>query len=306
MARCIKGMCAAVLLVCGAPVFAADVYETVFALAQRLEQNGAHKEAATEYKRYLFLQDFSAGVHSAESYTALSRYYGSLTDDTSVDAPALALNYTRLALRCETDAPRIRALRRQEMDLLLARAQKDGSTLQQEPTFFSYLHLTDFSEDVRAYAWCTLLEHYLQTDQLDAFEQSFLYAKDAFPALFTVSQQEAIFSALGTWRAFTPKSLTAARWLSLFPGLGQLYACDYTDAFNAFALNGALIAFSVYSLVTFHWWDFSLIAFSPLLRFYRGNLYNAQKDAYYYNERKTAAYRAPLLEIVRAAKKTAW
>ena len=88
-----------------------------------------------------------------------------------------------------------------------------------------------------------------------------------------------------------------AGYLSLFPGLGQLYAGDYKDSINAFLLNGSLIAVSVYSICTLDLWTFSLLEFNPLAHFMQGNIYNAQKDAYEYNRRFIDAHKKELLQI---------
>ena len=89
-----------------------------------------------------------------------------------------------------------------------------------------------------------------------------------------------------------------AAYLSIFPGLGQLYAGNYADSLNAFLLNGSIIAVSAWSIYTLDLWTFSLLEFNPLIHFMQGNIYNAQKDVYEYNQRKYKAFSGQILEIV--------
>jgi hypothetical protein len=89
-----------------------------------------------------------------------------------------------------------------------------------------------------------------------------------------------------------------AGYLSIMPGLGQLYAGDYLDSLNAFLLNGSLIALSVWSLCSLDFWTFSLLEFNPLIHFMQGNMYNAQKDVYEYNQGKIKGFYSPIIDII--------
>ena len=119
-----------------------------------------------------------------------------------------------------------------------------------------------------------------------------------YPQAFSPEEYSIIQQNLDNIITFKPKKLEVARYLSLFPGLGQLYAADYKDSLNAFLLNGSLIALSVYSICTLDLWTFSLLEFDPLIRFMKGNIYNAQKDAHEYNTRHINAYTKEIMDLL--------
>ena len=52
-----------------------DAYEDVFLFAQKLESQGVFDQAELEYKRYIFLQDYSAGIHQTQAFSALAGLY---------------------------------------------------------------------------------------------------------------------------------------------------------------------------------------------------------------------------------------
>ncbi len=80
-----------------------------------------------------------------------------------------------------------------------------------------------------------------------------------------------------------------AYWMSLFfPGSGQIYAGDWKNGFNSFALNGLLVYIFLVDMQNYSFWD-SFIAIYPWLqRYWMGGYKRAQNIA----RRKRAENRA--------------
>jgi hypothetical protein len=79
------------------------------------------------------------------------------------------------------------------------------------------------------------------------------------------------------------KSIQKSKCLSLIPGLGQLYSENYKDMFGAIIVTlfwGGLVAYDFYTGDPL---SAILIIIGPFQRYYRGNIYNAEKSAEKYN-----------------------
>jgi hypothetical protein len=280
-----------------------DPYEEVFLYAKKLEDNGMNKEASLEYKRYLFLQNYSAGSHKAESLFFLSHYYENEGDIRT------AFDYFSLLVSVLTqDTPQ--SIEEAQLNKILLmkeiilQVQNNKLTTFDSYYNLSTVELNEFawaSKDsyaVRTTACCCLLSIALQSRNITAFQQLFVKTCTAYPTLFSQAEKLLIRKSIGAIYKYKPKNpMTAAR-LSVIPGAGQLYAHNYKDSLNAFILNGSLIAVSVYSLVNLNFVDFASFEFSPLVRFYRGNLFNAQRDAYAYNDAKLLELCSPIDQIL--------
>ena len=73
-------------------LFAEEKYEKVFLNAQKLQAAECYKEAALEYKRYLFCADYAPLEHEDQAFIELSRYYHKTGDYTT------AINYIKSAI----------------------------------------------------------------------------------------------------------------------------------------------------------------------------------------------------------------
>ncbi len=81
------------------------------------------------------------------------------------------------------------------------------------------------------------------------------------------------------------KSPRLGRNLSIIiPGLGQVYAGRYWNGIGAFVINSALIYSTAHSVQSENWLDAALIAGLLFHRFYMGNIYNAEKFCFEFNE----------------------
>lgn len=272
-----------------------DPYENVFQAAEKLRLSGAQKEAATEYKRYIFLQDYSQGTHLSQSYKALSTYYK------EQENYGLAVSYFKLALNTDTTENLI-PNQLELIELMRLDANSKNESLEKNPLFFSYLWLNEPADCVKEQAWKTLLDNMIHNKDWNHLESTFTQSLTLFPTLFTQEQQKEFSENLNSIVTFKPKNQMLAAHLSFIPGLGQLYAKDYADALNAFLLNGSLITLGVYSICTHNYFDFSLLEFDVIWHFYKGNLYNAQKDVYQYNQKQILTYQNKMLEITRQKK----
>ena len=273
-----------------------DAYEDLFFYAQKLEAGGASEQAEVEYKRYIFMQDYSAGVHQTQAFESLAGLYA---DNGQWELAAETVQKAILSsVAMGEPAPQTDELRKKHILYLLQAAQKNRTRLSENLSVFSYINLPEFSAEIKQAAVRASFENLVQLGLWETARSEFELAMDADPLLYDEEQASVIRTNLDKIIAFKPKNQILAGYLSFFPGLGQLYAGDGKNALNAFLLNGSLIAVSVYSIVTLDLWTFSLLEFNPLIHFMQGNMYNAQKDAYEYNTRRLQAYSKEIMEII--------
>lgn len=279
-----------------------DVYDELFIHAEQLKQSNCLKEAATEYKRYLFMQDYSetSGKHVPEAFFSLSDIYSANSDFD------LAINYFQNGLNLETEnidctAEQLSFFQCQHIKLLSQRANKEKSDLGSDLFFANYLYFNTYDNSVKKQAFYSHLENLILTNQWELLPLKFTEYIQAEPDLFTTEQIKDFSDNLEKILKFKPKNPMLAAHLSFIPGLGQLYAHDFKDSLNAFLLDGSLIALCVYSCCTLNFWEFSLFELSPTIRFYKGNIINAQKATYKYNDEKIKELSQPLLTIISQA-----
>ena len=273
-----------------------DPYEQVFLYARALELGGAAEQAQTEYKRYIFMQDYSEGLHQTECFDSLAGLYA---QDQSWDLAADSIYRVILsATREGLDNEYIDSLRLRHIYYLRMQCQAEKTPACNNLLFFSYMNLPDFSQEVKKAALCQDLKNAVEDYRWDYARTQYNRTVAEFPGLFTQQENEIINQSFDNIQNYKPKKQMLAGYLSFFPGLGQLYAGDYLDSLNAFLLNGSIIAVSVYSICTMDLWTFSLLEFPPLRQFMKGNIYNAQKDAYYHNLRKIDEYSEPIKNIL--------
>ena len=270
--------------------------------AKNLENSGAIKEAATEYKRYIFMQNYQdvQGDFIDDALFSLSQIY---EKNNQLD---LALNYFEQGLSLSLSDENIsfsklEALQSKHISLLENKAITEKTSLDTNYEFAKYLYLDDFSLAIKQQACCAHLKNLILTNQWETLSAAFSTYSNDYPELFSEEDIQIFQKQLSKINSFKPKKPLLAAHLSFIPGLGQLYAHNYKDALNAFLLNGSLISLCVYSCVTLNLWDFSLFELSPTLRFYRGNIYNAQVETYEYNAAKIQEYASPLFIIISNA-----
>jgi hypothetical protein len=138
------------------------------------------------------------------------------------------------------------------------------------------------------YLFYRFLARFQGTD-MGAAEQDALALTDSLGAL-------KVKTAFGHYRK-KHKNPTTAFWLSLVPGMGQLYSRDYRNTVNSMVLNGAIIGFS--------YWQYSqdrfrgvYLALLWLPRYFTGGMKNAKKSAIFYNNRLKATLLNEVLTVL--------
>ena len=268
-----------------------DLYEDVFLYAKALEDGGAYEEAELEYKRYIFLQDYSEGIHQTQAFTALSGLY-----EKNGRWELAAQTMQKAILSEQNDEMIIKHI--ELLEKMNDEAAESKGSLSENLFIFSYINLPDFSDEVKQQALLAAVRNDVNNSRWGYAEKSFNQLTQEFPDFFTDEQENTIRSGFESINRFKPKKQMLAAYLSIFPGLGQHYAGNYADSLNSFLLNGSIIAVSAWSIYTLDLWTFSLLEFNPLIHFMQGNIYNAQKDVYEYNQRKYKAFSGQILEIV--------
>ena len=82
------------------------------------------------------------------------------------------------------------------------------------------------------------------------------------------------------------------------PGLGQMYAGDWRDGLNALILNGLALGFISNAIHRRDYRDAALIS-SISIRYYTGNIYNAEMDVRKYNKSLDRESAMRILRLVR-------
>lgn len=270
--------------------------EKFYNLALSLESGKNPKAAVTEYKRYLYLIDFypelkNSENHIKDSYLGLSNCYETLGNtELSIDFLQNALNLT--------DDDKKQDLQIRHIKLLLKQSAENKTILANNYFFSSYLLLDTFDEKVKKYAGLAHMENLIVLKHWEELSLWYDYYSSQYPQMFTQEEKSVFSKNIQEIINFKGKSPMLAAHLSFIPGAGQLYAQEYKDALNAFLLNAALIGVSTWSLLNQDFWIFSLFEFSPALRFYRGNIINAQKETYNYNANQINQLAEPLLTII--------
>ena len=279
--------------------FFADSYANIYFYATKLYENEAYEEAEVEYKRYLFMQNYEKGKYEAGALCALGGLY-ELKGNYSLAAECLQKAIVCLEQQGESESY-IDSIRCSHISYLQKAAANTNTYLNDNLFIFSYMNLPEFSDKVRIKAYSASILDAVQNGRIEYAQKAYNSSLELFPEAWNQQQQETLnlsFERLGN---FKPKNQKLAGYLSLMPGLGQFYAENYKDSLNAFLLNGSLLAVSAWSICTLDFWTFSLLEFNPLIRFWRGNIYNAQKDAYQYNVKKQQELSQPICEILENA-----
>lgn len=266
-----------------------DDYEEVFQLAAKLEEEGLLNQAFVEYSRYIFLQDYSEGIHRGQAYLSLSLIY-----EKNENFPK-ALENIQMAQAFDSSD----FLKLKEIEILRNYSQKKKISLENNQSLFKYRFMPDYSLEIKKQAFLAILENEIITEQFDLFKENFSLSLINFPNLFSEENCDLIEKTLQKIEKFKPKNPNVAKVLSIVPGLGQLYAGNPGDALNAFLLDSSLLALSAYSVYSFNFCDFLLFELPATVRFYQGNFVNAQKHSYEYNSKKITELKSPILEILK-------
>ena len=158
------------------------------------------------------------------------------------------------------------------LERLVIRDKKTDDAIIQKLYGYAY----DAREEVSRKANGVLLKALLRTKN---YEEAEILVRQNWPS----PQKENFVKAIEEAQNYKGKNPKLALALSFVPGMGQLYAHQWKDGLNALVLNGALWTVSAWSVWHLNFFDFFILEMDPDYRFFRGNLYNAQKDVYIYN-----------------------
>lgn len=287
-----------------------DFYKEVYLYAKTLSDNNLNKEASLEYKRYIFLQQYLEGTYEVESLKWLVNFYENEKDFRA------ALDYEQRLLKKldvlenEFTAEYVYELKKEIFiiqqlfsDYLLNSGfEKDEYINMSLIRLNTLAYSEEMPEEIRVQAFCSLIIYEVQNGDWHNADIVLNNLFVLFPNLFIDEEKNPIERIISDAEKFTLKKPMSAAYLSIIPGVGQIYATDYKDALNAFILNGSIFAVSFYSLINLNFTDFFVFEMNPLYRFYRGNMYNAQRDVYKYNNRAVTEYKKKIIEIISQCK----
>jgi tetratricopeptide (TPR) repeat protein len=241
--------------------------DDIITLADSLSKQGKYDEAVTEYKRFIFFNpdyvDNSQILYKMGlAYRAEHDWHHALdameTSITLTQDPEIA-NERRLSLATTLIASKNYNLAKLDLVRILD-STKDNS-LSRKALYFSGV------ASIYSFDW-------------DATEKNF---NDFYNDSNNKSARELNSVLLRAKDSY--KSTTTAKILStIIPGAGQVYAGNWHDGLNAFILNGVIIGFIANSVYKKDYRDALLITFLLSYRYYKGNIYHAEKDVEKYND----------------------
>ncbi|MDQ1317017.1 MAG: hypothetical protein QG641_784 [Candidatus Poribacteria bacterium] len=264
------------------PLFLANIglSDDIITLADNLSKQGKYDEAITEYKRFIFFNpDYADNSQvfykMGLAYRAEHDWHHAIdameTSITLTQNPEIA-NERRLSLATTLIASKNYNLAKLELVRILD-STKDNS-LSRKVLYFSGI------ASIYSFDW-------------DAAKKNF---NDFYDDSSNKSAKE-LNSVLLRVKSY--KSTTTAKILStIIPGAGQVYAGNWHDGLNAFILNGVIIGFIANSVYKKDYRDALLITFLLSYRYYKGNIYHAEKDVEKYNEAVDLRTAKELLKIV--------
>lgn len=240
--------------------------DDIISFADNLSKQGRYDEAITEYKRFIFFNpdhtDNSQILYKMGlAYRAERDWHHALeameTSITLTQDPEIA-GERRLSLATTLIASKNYNLAKLELVRILD-STRDNS-LSRKALYFSGI------ASIYSFDW-------------DATEKNF---NDFYDDSSNKSARELNSTLLKAKDSY--KSTTTAKILStIIPGAGQVYAGNWHDGLNAFILNGVIIGFIANSVYKKDYRDALLITFLLSYRYYKGNIYHAEKDVEKYN-----------------------
>ncbi|MBN2105382.1 tetratricopeptide repeat protein [bacterium] len=268
-------------------LIAESPYSSVFRTADLFEKEGAYDQAITEYLRFQFLEKDSR-CHS-RVFFRIGSCYAELNQFEN------ALDYFNLALQMPNDSTMRSRIHISKAAIYIVQGR---CHLAQRILLKHWSE--DHQDSLNAQAGQLLLISAIsQGDWIKSLKYySMLYKRcQSCP-------DEEFVDLLKKAGSIKPKSESRAKWLSvLIPGLGQIYAGEYGNAFNAFVLNGLNFYLTGYLMDLGRMNDALLYTILLTQRFYFGNIYQAQEAVKRVNLRQQDEIRNELLDKVEGFQK---
>ena len=255
--------------------------DDIIALADSLSKQGIYDEAITEYKRFIFFNPDYAD-NSQVLYKMGLAYRAQRDWHHALDVMEMSITLTQ--------DPEIASKRRLSLATILI-ASKNYNLAK-----FELVKILDSTRDNslsrKALYFSGIASIY--SFDWDATEKNF---NDFYDDSSNKSARELNSVLLRARDSY--KSTTTAKILStIIPGAGQIYAFNWHDGLNAFILNGVIIGFIASSAYKKDYRDALLITFLLSYRYYKGNIYHAEKDVEKYNDAVDLRTAKELLKIV--------
>lgn len=259
------------------PVFAYS--DNILSIADDLSSRKLYDDAITEYKRFIFFNPDSP--QTAEAYYKIGLCYRSegkihnaieaLDNSISLYKDSELANRSRLTLATTLIASQNYNLAKLELTKII-NSTNDESLLKKALYFYGI-------EAIYTRDWRSARDYFSKFYQRD----------DSIDKINSIIKT--------TERSY--KSPTKAKAMSaIIPGAGQIYSGNWKNGINAFILNGAIIGGIAYNVYKKDYDNALIIAYLLLLRYYRGNIYHAGKDAERYNQRLDDQTADNLIRIV--------
>jgi TM2 domain-containing membrane protein YozV len=265
---------------------AALVSDDAFVLARKLETEGLYGDAVTEYKRvYFFNRDRATRC-------AVLLAIGMCHARVEEWEPAESALARSVPLCANDDA-------RDERSLVLAQVQIAAADY--SAAEFGLLKLVNFSttESVKRRARFFLG---VASTYRYQWERAREYLDQVLSDEVDCDVREKIRAALSPERVGGLRSTTLARMLSVIvPGLGQTYAGRPLEGFVSLAINAGLGTWLVFLVAAGDWSDAFAVVNFLFIRFYLGNLSNAEKYTEELNERLNGEIARDVIAALLAA-----
>ena len=275
---------AALVLVIFVSVPKMALSDEVLALADWMLEHANYEEAITEYKRFIFFNPNSelrayALFKMGMAYRSLHQWqHAVLAFESSIQATHDSREADERRLVLGTT--------------LIASGKYDLARLK-------LLKVSEFTpfESMRLRALYYGGVASLYAADWDSAREAFGDFYDQYPGAGAKERAKQVRSALKEAPSLYRSTKKAKILSAVFPGLGQMYAGNWRDGLNALVINGltmGLLASAIRKRDT----KYSALAFSLVLRYYRGNIRKAGADVRRYNNLREQKKAMEVLDLV--------
>ncbi len=163
-----------------------EPYDDLFLYASKLDQAGAYEEAELEYKRYIFMLNYSQGQYEAQAFCALADLYE------KKENYSLAAEYIQKAIISlngqETDDLRSKHI----FYLQKAASEEEKQYLSDNLYIFAYMNIPEFSDQIKKQAYSAAITDALAKGRIEYAQKTFEQALELFPQAWDQKQIETI------------------------------------------------------------------------------------------------------------------
>lgn len=275
-------------------------YEQVFLNAKNLQDKQCYKEAVTEYKRYIFLQDYAPLKNLTEAYKQVAIYY-LVNKEYNIAFDYIEKGINNVTEN-ENNQEELNNLYILDLQTISLDATQNKKWLISNPKLNAYLNFEKYQDSIKQFAYFILIKNDIENWEWENAKNHFDTMCLKYPSIYSQEQIDTFNQTIEKQKKQKYKNVKVAAFLSIIPGLGQMYSHNYKDALNSFLLNGSLIASCIFSAISSNYIDLILIEGRFLIRFYSGNFYNSQKETLIYNNNINLEYEKTLIDLISSSK----